>query len=220
MDDLGGMWFGSGKGVTYFHDNNTPDSKIDDTWVIFTTADGLVGNYVQVIGIDPVEGKWFGTPGDGLSYLDDGGTPETKSDDTWMTIGTADGLAYVSKVSIAFDADGGKWIGTGNGLYYLDDNGTPLDKGDDQWMVFTQSDGLPGGSIYGIAIDATGAKWIAKLPGVSLLNDGGTPLNKADDSWTNYSVDDGLADWQCRDVTIDSSGGKWIATNGGVSYCP
>ena len=98
--------------------------------------------------------KWFGVASsggtrpslpldaDGLSVLDDHGTPFNKNDDTWQSFTTADGLAVGVVTGIAIDAHGRKWLATGaGGVSVLDDHGTPFDKTDDTWTTYTSANG-------------------------------------------------------------------------------
>ncbi len=143
IDSGGGKWFGTSDGASYLDDNNTPDNKTDDFWTIFTPFDGLVDNTVNAIAIDSGGGKWFGTYDGGVSYLDDNGTLNNKTDDTWTSFTTNDGLVNNTVFVIAIDSGGGKWFGTrGSGVSYLDDNATPDNKSDDTWTSFTTNDGL------------------------------------------------------------------------------
>ena len=185
----------------------------------FTTADGLVNERVHAVGIDSTGGKWFGTEG-GVSYLDDGGTPANKADDTWISYTTVDGLAHNVVLGIGVDGSAGKWFETyGGGVSYLDDNGTPTAKGDDGWTTFTESDGLGNMFVNVVAFDTSGGKWFGQVgDGASYLDDNGTPANQTDDIWTNLTVLDGLANQLVYGVAIDASGGKWFGTLDGVSY--
>jgi ligand-binding sensor domain-containing protein len=220
IDASGGKWFGTGGGgVSYLNDSGTPTNKADDTWVTFTTTDGLAYNYVQEVAIDASGGKWFATNGGGVSYLNDSGTPTNKADDTWVTFTTSDGLASNYVQEVAIDASGAKWFGAGK-VSYLDDNGTPTNKTDDTWTTFTTTDGLAGYSVTAIAIDASGGKWFGTYDsGVSSLDDKGTPTNKGDDTWISFTTVDGLASDKINAIVVDSAGGKWFATYGdGVSF--
>jgi ligand-binding sensor domain-containing protein len=96
---------------------------------------------VYAVGIDPSGGKWFGTE-QGVSFLDDKGTPAEKTDDTWTTFTATDGLADNLVNVVVIDPSGGKWFGTNGGVSYLEDNGTPAEKTDDTWITFTTTDGL------------------------------------------------------------------------------
>ena len=53
------MWFGTNHGVSHFDGKN---------FVNYTRADGLLGDNVYAIAIDPQGAVWFGTRG-GVSRL-------------------------------------------------------------------------------------------------------------------------------------------------------
>jgi ligand-binding sensor domain-containing protein len=183
----------------------------------FYPSDGLASNSVRCVSLDPSGLEWFGT-GDGLSVLDDNGTPLDPADDSWSTFTEADGLGYRSVVDIAVGGSGHKWMGTfGGGVSLLDDGGTPFDKADDAWQTFTTSDGLGSDYVTGVVIDGGGNVWFATYGGVSVLDHNGTPLNKSDDVWQTFTVSDGLATNILRDIAIGGTGLKWIACAGGIT---
>lgn len=117
--------------------------------------DGLVGNTVRDIFIDPNGHKWLATDR-GLSVLDDNDTG-AKSDDTWYTYtrATTGGALSSDRVTaVAMDGDGYLWIGTaqywddveglyvGGGLVRLDTQGN-LDPADDVvFQTYTLADTL------------------------------------------------------------------------------
>lgn len=223
FDVLGRKWFATyGGGVSYLDDNDTPANKADDTWTTFTTADGLINNYVRVIAFDASGGKWFGATGDGVSYFDDNGTPTNKADDTWTSFTIWDGLADQYVDAIAIDSAGGKWFGTLEGVNYLDDNGTPSNKSDDAWVTFTESDGLVYDGTRDIVIDSSGGKWFAHGlgigGGVDYLDDNGTPANKTDDTWITFTTADGLYHNIVAEIAIDPVGDKWFMHHSSTSY--
>ena len=228
VDPAGGMWLlishegrldQSGCTIIFFDDNGTLTNKTDDTWMPFYIEDGLAGNNVSAIGIDGFGEKWIGSTDRGLSYLDDNGTPENKTDDTWATFTTAHGLVDNNVMAVTLDGSGGKWLGTYNGINYFDDNGTPTNKADDTWTTFTTIDGLASNDVRAIEIDNSGGKWFGTWVGVSYLNDGGTPSNKIDDTWQIFTTSMGLSNNRVLTICINSTGGKWFGTyGGGVSY--
>lgn len=114
----GGLWIGTNRGLCYFDDNGTPADKGDDEWTVFKKeTDGMVDDEVTGLSI-ATDGKlWIGTYR-GVSCLDYGGTPSSKSDDVWANLTTACGLSNNIVRSITVGPDGGVWIGTFNGLSY------------------------------------------------------------------------------------------------------
>lgn len=97
----GARWFGTEAGIARH-------SGIDplDNWTVFTTDDGLVENFVQVISNDKKGNVWIGTKA-GISVLN--GT-------SWSSFTTDNGLASNNILSIATDHDGVVWIGTDTGI--------------------------------------------------------------------------------------------------------
>jgi ligand-binding sensor domain-containing protein len=206
-DNAGRKWLGTSGGVKVLSDGGTPHDQSDDTWTTFTTADGLLYNWIEGVAIDEARRKWFATYR-GVSMLDDNGTPHDKSDDTWISFTTADGMASDWVHVAAADGPHLVWFAHESvGVSLLDHGGTPHDKADDTWTTFTPADGLAGNSVYAIVVDEAGRKWFGACGGVSVLDDGDTPHNKADDTWTTFPVGD------CNQgIAIDGRGRKWIAT--------
>ncbi len=189
----------------------------DGAWAKFTTADApkLLNNEVERVVVDAGGRKWIGTVA-GLSVLDDGGTPLTKSDDQWQSYTTADGMGNGFVNGLTIDSAGRKWMATYNGVSVLDDLGTPFDKTGDQWYTFV------GGQMCtpaaSVTIDSLERKWIGCLwEGVRVLDDNGTLSNTADDQWQNFTDVDGLRSGQVREVVVDSGGRKWIASLNGAN---
>jgi ligand-binding sensor domain-containing protein len=163
-----------------------------------------------------MEQKWIGTSR-GVNVLSDNGTPHNKSDDTWTTFTTTDGLAANGVEAIAIDGTGNKWIATfRGGVSVLNDGGTPHNKSDDRWITFTAADGLAHNTTYAVVVDAMGRKWIGNRPGVSVLEDGGTPFNKGDDKWTTFTRADGLAD-RAQAIVMGAANQVWFGTPLGAS---
>jgi len=146
FEDNGILWAGTyAGGVVRW---NTADGSFVQ---YLAPQDGLAGNIVHDIAIDAYGRKWFATD-QGLSVLDDRGTPD-KGDDVWFTFtreNTQGGLSSNDVRAIAFDnvvADDRRlvWVGTfqywdreaqayaGGGLNLLDTKGTP-EFSDDEWL--------------------------------------------------------------------------------------
>jgi len=98
VDNQNRKWFGTwGAGVSRY------DGK---TWTTFTKEQGLGGNFVLRLALDPQGHVWVGTDG-GASWYDGA---------HWHTISTAQGLPSNYVFSILFDDRGHRWFGTLNGL--------------------------------------------------------------------------------------------------------
>lgn len=97
----GARWFGTEEGIARH-------SGIDplDNWTVFTTDDGLINDFVQVISDDKKGNIWIGTKA-GISVL---------NDSSWSSYTTDNGLASNNILSIATDHDGVVWIGTDTGI--------------------------------------------------------------------------------------------------------
>ncbi len=98
VDTHNQKWFGTwGAGLTRY------DGK---TWTSFTKEQGLGGNFVLRLTMDPEGHIWAGTDG-GASWFDG---------QRWHTIGAAAGLPDNYVFSILFDDRGHRWFGTLKGL--------------------------------------------------------------------------------------------------------
>jgi hypothetical protein len=229
VDENGGKWIGTSSGLCYFDDNGTPLDNSDnlDTWLTFTTADGLPSDYISVIAIDENGGKWLCSGiGEGFLYYDEGDDSTVKTpDDVWVsfTSATPNTLPSDSISDIVIDEYGGKWVTTSQGACYFDDLGTPADKTGDEWTTYTTSDGLVANSVWAVAIDSEGDRWFAHInDGISYLDDFNTPADKADDNWTTYVYlpgdENSPLNNQVQAVTADGMGGKWFGHSMGASY--
>jgi len=217
VDSGGRVWFGTVGGVSMLDYSGTPFYKGDDTWTAFTTADGLAGNYVLTIALDGGNPMWFSTWGGGVSVLDYGDMPFSKSDDTWTTFTTADGLADNYVEAIVVDSGEWVWFGTHSGVSVLGHNGTLPYKRDDTWSTFTTANGLADSGVRAIAPDSRGRLWFGTYGGVSVLDHGGTPFYKGDDTWTTFTQFEDLADNWAMAIAMDSRGHVWFGTFSGVS---
>jgi hypothetical protein len=98
----GTKWFGTDQGVATHKGGNTLEN-----WTVYTTAEGLVDNFVQAITADNQGNLWFGTKGGGISLFDGS---------KWTTYTTANGLSSNTILCLTVDKDGVVWIGTDDGV--------------------------------------------------------------------------------------------------------
>lgn len=98
VDDAGVVWSGTwGGGLARFD---------GDTWVNYTTKDGLPANHIFSLHRDPDGVIWVGTS-NGLARM---------RADGFDTFGVADGLFSNIVFSMATAADGSRWIGSYGGV--------------------------------------------------------------------------------------------------------
>jgi signal transduction histidine kinase/DNA-binding NarL/FixJ family response regulator len=126
------MWFGTIEGVSCFD---------GETFVNYTTADGLAHDAVWAIAQDRSGTLWLGTEG-GLSRFDGTG---------FTSFTSSDGLGHDDVRAIHCADDGLLWVcGLGGTVSCFD--GTA-------WATLDRRDGLLGNRIQGLAQDADGAMW-------------------------------------------------------------
>jgi ligand-binding sensor domain-containing protein len=102
----GTQWFGTNRGVAKHTGYKTLEG-----WIIITSADGLVDDFVQAINSDSKGNIYFGTK-NGLSVFD--GTK-------WTSYKIEDGLAGNSILTITVDKKDVIWLGTDNGVTHFKD---------------------------------------------------------------------------------------------------
>ncbi|HKI82226.1 MAG TPA: two-component regulator propeller domain-containing protein, partial [Pseudodesulfovibrio sp.] len=103
VDRNGTVWAGTwGAGLARF------DGK---KWRNYTTADGLPGNHIFMLYLDPKGRLWIGTD-HGLSRL-------KKDGKGFTTMTAADGLYADDVFSMDFAKDGSVWVGSFGGLSHI-----------------------------------------------------------------------------------------------------
>ena len=156
----------------------------------YTTADGLLSNFVECIEADVNDNIWFGTSV-GVQKFDG-------SNLTAYT--TADGLVNDNVKVITSASNGDIWVGTDFGASNFDGA---------NWLTYDNTNGLNSNQVKSIDEDANGGIWIGTNLGVSYF-DGTT--------WTSYSSPD--LHWSGVNATaFDSNGDKWFASPlGGITH--
>jgi ligand-binding sensor domain-containing protein len=101
IEKNGAKWFGTDMGVGQHTGNNTLEN-----WVVYTTAEGLVNDYVQAIAADQKGQLWFGTQG-GISVFDR---------NTFTNYTKDNGLNSNNILCLIVDKNGVVWIGTDDGV--------------------------------------------------------------------------------------------------------
>jgi len=162
----------------------------------YSTADGLLSDFVECIDVDINDNVWLGTSigvqmfdGSSLAVYDVANYPGMLSDNI--------------KVITAM-ANGEIWIGTDYGTNQLVSGVNGF-----MWLPYTTSNGLASNQVKSIDEDANGGIWVGTNQGVSYF-DG--------NSWVSYSSPD--LHWSGVNATaFDSNGDKWFASPlGGITH--
>ncbi len=173
---------------------------------------------------DPRGGYWLANGGGGLYFLDDGGTPRNKADDSiTRLIHTApNGLPYYSLARVVrIGPDGALYVVSGDAtVVRIDFNGTPKNAADDIVTRWTFADGTYDFSGFDVAFDARGNLWLATTGGLEHIDINGTPTNKADDRYARFLIAEPpmAANYMGRRVWIDAAGDKWVGGQGGLMH--
>ena len=178
----GSLWIGTyGGGVSRLKDGK---------FTVYTTADGLVSNYVSSLLADESDGSiWIGTEA-GLSRFLHG---------RFVNYAADDGLPHAVR-ALQRDTDGSLWIGAGQGSVYRWTGGRL------QAQRFEGT--VPRGEVWAIVRDRENTMWLGTLDGLFRIKDGRA---------TRYSTDDGLASNRMRSVLLAADGVLWIGTTSGVT---
>lgn len=156
----------------------------------YTTADGLLTDFVECVKADVNDNVWFGTS-IGVQKFDGS---------NWVSYTTADGLVNDNVKVISSASNGDVWVGTDFGASHFDGS---------SWTTYDNTNGLNSTQVKSIDEDANGGIWIGTNQGVSYF-DGA--------SWISYSSPD--LHWSGVNATaFDSNGDKWFASPlGGITH--
>ena len=99
-------WYGTTKGVSSHHGEDTKDIK--NWWIYNTYTSDIIDNYVRAIIRDKDRNMWFGTR-KGLSKL-------SSDKSTWKSFTEKDGLISNNIFDIKIDNDNNVWIATDKGV--------------------------------------------------------------------------------------------------------
>ena len=160
----------------------------------YTTADGLLSDFVECIDVDVNDNIWIGTSiglqvAPSFIVYDVVNFPGMLSDNIKVITGTS---------------NGGIWIGTDYGANQLISGSTGS-----MWLSFTSANGLNSSQVKSIDEDANGGIWVGTTQGVSHF-DGA--------NWTSFSSPD--LHWSGVNATaFDSNGDAWFASPlGGITH--
>ena len=177
-------FFGTPRGISRY-------DKTTDTWLNYTTRDGLRHNYVSSLLL--LENNlWCGTYGGVSRY--------NWVLDRWTSLTTADGLCDNRVNALARDGYS-VWITTQSGVSRFDTKaGT--------WQTLTKTDGLPDDVVWSVAVDGDYV-WFG-------TNQGAAKYTPDECQWAVYTTDDGLINNIVTSINVEE---KYIflATPGGVT---
>ncbi len=176
------FWFGTDGSGLFHVDGNAVRH--------YTTADGLVNNFVRAL-LEASDGTvWIGTD-EGVSHYDGR---------TFTNYEMKDGLAYQSVRSMLQDHNGDLWIGTELGLSHLH-NGV--------FVSDSAVQALRQDKIWALHQDNDGGLWIGtRNNGLFRFRNG---------SLTHYRIADGLASHSIYDIQEDRHGRFWMSGPNGIS---
>ena len=206
VDGQGRKWFGTAAGVSVFtRGYTTPVDLSDDVWQHYSTADGLISDHVQAIGISHgtggVEFKWIGTDR-GVTVLDDSAPGRLRM----HSYAISDGLpaSYITSISVRNITE--VWCGTVNGVAVFSGNNPVISA----TLVTYTAPGvaLASNRIRQIACTA-GDVWIATEGGLSRRSAGGT--------WQSYppNAQNKLPCAEVVAVDLDGQGNVWLVLGNG-----
>ena len=200
----------------------------------YTTADGLLSDFVECIDVDVNDNIWIGTSiglqvAPSFIVYDVVNFPGMLSDNIKVIRGTS---------------NGGIWIGTDYGANQLISASTGS-----MWLSFTSANGLNSSQVKSIDEDANGGIWVGTTQGV-LHFDGAnwtsfsspdlhwsgvnaTAFDSNGDAWfasplggithfdgttfTSYDESNGLLSQYTTDIVVDNQDNKWVGTSSGMS---
>ncbi|HWZ95510.1 MAG TPA: two-component regulator propeller domain-containing protein [Opitutaceae bacterium] len=185
-DPDGSLWIGTfGGGVTRFKDGR---------FTTYTTADGLVNNFVSCLARDADGGIWIGTD-QGISRFHEGRF-------TNYTAKDAPGIERVRTLFV--DRDGSVWVGTVKGEINHFVGG--------RFQRPAMAGPLPSWEIRAFLRDRAGDLWIGSFNGVFRLHEGKT---------IRFTPGEGLSAVRIYSMFEDGEGNIWAGTEVGLDrYLP
>jgi hypothetical protein len=163
--------------------------------------------------IDKSNTKWFGTwRGTQMLAFNDGGTPNTPSDDTWYATSTEQ--ITEGQSCVVADRQDYVWVGTPKNLYTILNPSAVLSKSSTPTRLTVDKNRLLADqTINAIAVDAPNYKWIGTNNGVWVLDEQG---GKVLQQFTTQNSP--LASNSVFAVAIDDNSGKvYFGTDNGLS---
>ncbi len=180
------VWVGSEKGLSLL------DKKTEGWKAFYSTQDGLSGNFVHAILVQP-DFVWVGTNG-GISRLH-------KAKKSWKTYSLKEGLTDTEIKSLV---KMGPWIWAGG----MDGTLFEYDPVSDRWKKIEPTDSLKSGGIHSITVTKERA-FICRDNGVSIYD---FPTS----SWESLTASDGLLS-NIVFCAAEDKNSIWFGTDKGAS---
>jgi ligand-binding sensor domain-containing protein len=163
----------------------------------YTTADGLLDNFVECIDVDISDNIWFGTSVGAQRF-----NPPS-SWETYNLAGPLSGMVSENikeiKLTKTPPIAGQFWIGTDFGAQLAINS---------FWVTYDNTNGLVGNQVQSIDEDENGDKWIGTSQGVSYFGDSVISYSSPDLHWSGVNA-----------TAFDSNGDKWFASPlGGITH--
>lgn len=160
---------------------------------LYTTRDGLAGNYITAIAFEPNGSAWVGTS-EGATHISDAG---------WVSYTLAHGLGDGFVTAIAIAPDAGIWFGTrSGGLAVFDPRAKTFTP-----YTLDNSD-VPSNFITALAIDPKNRVW------VGTLNKGVARYDVTSNIWTRFE----LPSPEITALALDSDNLPWVGTPNGAFH--
>ncbi len=189
----GELWIATAAGVARLNYAGTPLDRGDDTWKVFTAADGPPQGVVLCLALGSNGEVWAGTTM-GLLHYDGRG---------WLALRQTNATVIHD---LTYDATAQLlWAATDQGVGQLDTR-------TGAWTLFRHQDpdsSLPSDDVRALVRDAAGRFWIGTSAGLA--------VRFADGTWQNWATRrPGPPHFPITDLALDPSARfLWVATEGG-----
>ncbi len=196
-------------------------------WVLHRASEGGIrtDSYNYTVLVDAAGNKWVGRDGTNtVDRLDDAGTYDDKSDDTWSYYTYLVELKNNRVFSMAETRDGDMWFGMRDEnhnqlgtveLLVESSDTTEWYHYDNAWTPDSTS--FSDDDVRSLAVDASGRLWIGYYSSGVDVWDYGDPGVFADDVWAHYSSSSGLTSNLVQAIHAGDDGRVWVGTASGLS---